>query len=84
MIRITAKDKELIAPLWADAREPVASLARKLGVSRTTAGGKFDPMAMVKPGSAEDMDCLIDDSGMIPGVTRIETVVILPTKLDRR
>ncbi len=33
---LTAKDEELIALLLSDAREPVASLARKLGVSRTT------------------------------------------------
>ena len=33
---LTAKDEELIALLKLDAREPVASLARKLGVSRTT------------------------------------------------
>ncbi len=36
MAQITPKDVELIALLKADAREPVASLARKLGVSRTT------------------------------------------------
>ncbi len=33
---LTPKDEELIALLRVDAREPVASLARKLGVSRTT------------------------------------------------
>ena len=33
---LTAKDKELIALLQLNARESVASLARKLGVSRTT------------------------------------------------
>lgn len=33
---LTAKDEDLIALLRVDAREPVASLARKLGVSRTT------------------------------------------------
>ncbi len=33
---LTAKDEDLIALLKLDAREPVASLARKLGVSRTT------------------------------------------------
>jgi DNA-binding Lrp family transcriptional regulator len=34
--RTTDKDAELIALLRADAREPTASLARKLGLSRTT------------------------------------------------
>ena len=33
---LTVKDEDLIALLRVDAREPVASLARKLGVSRTT------------------------------------------------
>ena len=36
MAQITAKDEELIALLKVDSREPVASLARKLGLSRTT------------------------------------------------
>jgi DNA-binding Lrp family transcriptional regulator len=36
MAQVTAKDEELIALLKVDAREPVAALARKLGLSRTT------------------------------------------------
>ncbi|MFN4143464.1 Lrp/AsnC family transcriptional regulator [Aestuariivirga sp.] len=145
MIQVTAKDEELIALLKADSREPVASLARKLGLSRTTVqdrlrrleetgviagysvklsremdqggmrafvtlsveprrqievgrvlarfpqietlhtlSGKFDLIAQVKTASSEAMDRLIDDMGQIPGVTRIETSVILSTKLDRR
>lgn len=145
MVHITPKDEELIALLRVDAREPVAALARKLGLSRTTVqdrlrrledsgviagyslklsreidsggmrafvtvsveprrqvevartlsrfpqietlhtvSGKFDLLAQVKTGSSEEMDKLIDDIGLIPGVTRIETAVILSTKLDRR
>lgn len=145
MTQITAKDEELLALLRVDARQPVAALARKLGLSRTTVqdrlkrledsgviagysvklsreidkggiralvtisveprrqidvarqltrhpqvetlhtvSGKYDLVAMVKTGSAEDMDRLIDEVGLIPGVTRIETAVILSTKLDRR
>jgi DNA-binding Lrp family transcriptional regulator len=145
MINITAKDEELIALLKADSREPVASLARKLGLSRTTVqdrlkrleetgviagytvrlsrdleqgglrafvmlaveprrqvevgrqlarfpqietlytlSGKFDLIAQVKAASSEAMDRLIDGFGQIPGITRIETSVILSTKLDRR
>ena len=145
MIQITPKDEELIALLKADSREPVASLARKLGLSRTTVqdrlarlkeagviaaftirlareaeeggmrafvtlaveprrqvdlarrlarfpqvetlhtvSGKFDLIAQVRTNSSEDMDRLIDEIGQIPGVTRIETSVILSTKLDRR
>lgn len=145
MVQVTPKDEELIALLKADAREPVASLARKLGLSRTTVqdrlrrleetgviaaysvklsreldqggmrayvtfeaeprrqvevarslarlpqietlhtvSGKFDLIAQVKARSSEALDRLIDDMGQIPGVTRIETSVILSTKLDRR
>ena len=145
MAQITAKDEELIALLRVDAREPVASLARKLGLSRTTVqdrlrrleqagiisgyslklsrdvdsggmrafvtlsveprrqvdvgktlarfpqietlhtvSGKYDLVAQVRTNTSEDMDRLIDGVGLIPGVTRIETAVILSTKLDRR
>lgn len=145
MAQITAKDEELIALLRVDAREPVASLARKLGLSRTTVqdrlrrleqagiisgyslklsrdvdsggmrafvtlsveprrqvdvgrtlarfpqietlhtvSGKYDLVAQVRTNTSEDMDRLIDDIGLIPGITRIETAVILSTKLDRR
>ena len=144
MVQITQKDEELIALLKVDSREPVAALARKLGVSRTTVqdrlrrleesgviaaysiklsremeqggmrafvtlaveprqvdvarmlsrfpqietlhtlSGKFDLIAQVKTVSSEAMDRLIDEIGQIPGITRIETSVILSTKLDRR
>jgi DNA-binding Lrp family transcriptional regulator len=145
MVQITPKDEELIALLRVDCREPVAALARKLGLSRTTVqdrlkrleesgivagytvrlgrelehggirgfvtfaveprrqievarllsripqietlhtvSGKFDLIAQVKTQSTEAMDKLIDDMGQIPGITRIETSVILSTKLDRR
>ena len=145
MVQITPKDEELLALLRVDSREPVASLARKLGLSRTTVqdrlkrleeggaiaaytirlsrdmdqggmrafvtiaveprrqievgrmlarfpqietlhtlSGKFDLIAQVKTASSEAMDRLIDEIGQIPGITRIETSVMLSTKLDRR
>ena len=145
MVQITPKDEELIALLKVDSREPVAALARKLGLSRTTVqdrlrrleesgviaaysiklsremeqggmrayvtlaveprrqvevarmlarfpqietlhtvSGKFDLIAQVKTSSSEAMDRLIDEMGQMPGITRIETSVILSTKLDRR
>jgi DNA-binding Lrp family transcriptional regulator len=49
-----------------------------------TVSGKFDLIASVKAASSEAMDRLIDELGQIPGVTKIETSVILSTKLDRR
>ena len=142
---MTDKDEELLGHLKLNAREPVAALARKLGVSRTTVqdrlkrleasgvisgyivklgkaakipgisalitlgveprqqinvaktigtypqvetlhtvSGKFDIVAVVKTPTSEDMDKLIDQIGMLPGVNDIETAVILSTKLDRR
>ena len=142
---MTDKDLELLGQLRLNAREPVAALARKLGLSRSTVqdrlrklestgviagyavkigsnakstgiaalitlaieprqqievatrvgkfpevetlhtvSGKYDLIAMVKLPTAEDMDGLIDRIGQIPGVTEIETAVILSTKLDRR
>jgi len=145
MANLTPKDEDLIALLRVNAREPVAALARKLGLSRTTVqdrlrrleesgtiagysvrlgserlqdgirafitiaieprrqveaakmmmrypqvealhtvSGKYDLVAQVRAPSAEAMDKLIDELGTGPGVTRIETAVILSTKLDRR
>ncbi len=142
---LTPKDEELLALLKVNAREPVAALARKLGLSRTTVqdrlkrleenstiagyalrlgqdvekggirayvtveveprravdvsrallklpqvealhtvSGKFDLIALVRTGSAEDMDRMLDHVGLIPGVTGTESAVILSTKLDRR
>ena len=142
---VTRKDEELIGLLRLNAREPVASLARKLGLSRSTVqdrlkrleadgviagygvrlseemrqggirswvtleveprraadvnrallrlpeiemlhtvSGKFDCVALVRARSAEEMDKLLDHVGLIPGVTRTESAVILSTKLDRR
>ncbi len=142
---LTVKDEELVNMLRINAREPVAALARKLGVSRTTVqdrlkrleeqgviagytlklvrgqsntgiaalvtisveprrqievakilakfkqietlhtvSGKIDLIAMVRTATSEDMDKLIDQIGVISGVTEIETAVILSTKVDRR
>jgi DNA-binding Lrp family transcriptional regulator len=144
-LMLTVKDEELINMLRVNAREPVAALARKLGVSRTTVqdrlkrleeqgviagytlklakeqsvkgiaalvtisveprrqievakilakftqietlhtvSGKIDLIAMVRTATSEDMDKVIDQIGVISGVTEIETAVILSTKVDRR
>jgi DNA-binding Lrp family transcriptional regulator len=142
---LTVKDNELLGLLRLNAREPVSSLARKLGLSRTTVNdrlkklerdgviagylvklgavtqaggiaamigmgvepkrqidvaksvarfpevetllavsGKLDFIVKAHTPSAEEMDKLIDKLSMIPGVTEVETSVILSTKLDRR
>lgn len=141
----TDKDQELIGLLKVNAREPVATLARKLGLSRTTVqdrlkrleakgiikgysvrladdgehsgirafvtvevearravdvtralqrlpqiealftvSGKYDLVALVQTASAERMDALLDQMGLVPGVVRTESSIILSTKVDRR
>jgi DNA-binding Lrp family transcriptional regulator len=49
-----------------------------------TVSGKFDFVALMRAGSAEELDQLLDQIGAIPGVTRTESAVILSTKLDRQ
>jgi DNA-binding Lrp family transcriptional regulator len=144
-LTLTQKDEDLLALLRLNAREPVAALARKLKLSRTTVqdrikrleeqgviagysvklaspidkgsirayvtiavearrqvevgralgklpqiealhtvAGKFDLVALARAPSAEDMDRMLDVVGLIPGVTRTESAIILSTKLDRR
>jgi len=141
----TQKDEDLLALLRVNARDPVASLARKLKLSRTTVqdrirrleeqgviagyavrlasavdksgirayvtiaveprrqvdvgralsklpqieslhtvAGKFDLVALARTATAEDMDRMLDGVGLIPGVTRTESAIILSTKVDRR
>lgn len=46
--------------------------------------GKYDLIGLVRTSSAQDMDKLLDVVGVIPGVTRTESAVILSTKFDRR
>lgn len=145
MAILTQKDEDLLALLRLNAREPVASLARKLKLSRTTVqdrirrleeqgviagysvrlaspvdkssirayvtiavearrqvevgralsklpqiealhtvAGKYDLVALARTTSAEDMDRMLDVVGLIPGVTRTESAIILSTKVDRR
>lgn len=142
---LTSSENELLGLLRVNAREPVASLARKLGVSRTTVqdrlrkletrgvisgyavklgaktsitgigamitlaveprrqidvgksivkfpqvetlyavSGKHDFVVMIRAETAGAIDELIDSFTGIPGVTDIETSVILSTKVDRR
>ncbi len=142
---LTNKDIELLGLLRVNAREPVASLARKLGVSRTTVqdrlkklettgaiagysvklgtdvsqnsigavillsveprrqadvanaiakfpqveslhaiSGKHDYLVMMRAETANAIDRQIDSFTAIPGVSDIETSVILSTKVDRR
>ena len=49
-----------------------------------TVAGKFDFMALVRSHSSERMDKLLDEIGLINGVTKTESAIVLSTKLDRR
>ncbi len=49
-----------------------------------TVSGKIDCVVLVRTATADDMDRFLDHVGLIPGVTRTESAVILSTKLDRR
>lgn len=46
--------------------------------------GKYDLIALVRTGSAEEMDRFLDLAGVVPGVTGTESAVVLSTKFDRR
>jgi DNA-binding Lrp family transcriptional regulator len=142
---VTPKDEELLALLQADARMPVAELARRLGVSRTTVqdrlkrlessgviagygvrlgaslssagilahvslaveprktqdvvraisrmpqvqmlftvSGKYDMIAVIRAGTTDRIDSLLDEIGLIEGVVDTESAIILSTKFDRR
>ena len=49
-----------------------------------TVSGKFDLIAQVRALTTDNIDKVLDDIGIIPGITRTESAIILSTKLDRR
>lgn len=142
--QIDARDQALIRLLEADSRLPTATLARRLGLSRTTVqaridrlvrtgviagftirlgeglaarrvrghvlvtaapkaarqieatlrampqvealhsvSGPFDMIVMVAAGSIEELDRVIDEIGLIEGVERTTSSIILSTKIRR-
>lgn len=143
-MNITEKDRELLDLLGENARAPVASLAKKLGLSRTTVqarldrleregviagyglrlsdaysaslarahvmitlapkvlaqvcvslqsihavkslhsvSGTFDLIAIVEAPSISELDQLVDEIGMIDGVERTLSSIILSTRISR-
>lgn len=67
------------------AQDVVRAVTRLAAVEALyTVSGKFDYVALVRTATADDMDRFLDHVGLIPGVTRTESAVILSTKLDRR
>ncbi len=140
---ITAQDRQLLALLRANARESAASLARKLGLSRTTVqsrierlerdgtiagytlrepdgrgsalsalvllnvsarhaervvrelksfpsvtalravSGAFDYVATVDAETAAGLDAELDRIGVVEGIERTQTLVVLSTRFER-
>jgi DNA-binding Lrp family transcriptional regulator len=73
---MTAKDEELIGLLKVNAREPVASLARKLGVSRTTIQDRL--RRLEQTGVIEGYSVRLGKAGKEPGISAIVTVFVEP------
>ena len=90
-LKLSAERRSGIAAQVAIAVEPrrqieVAKSIGKLPQIETlhAVSGKVDLIALVRAPTAEDIDKVIDQIGLIPGVNSIETAIILSTKIDRR
>lgn len=73
---MTAKDDELLGLLRVNAREPVASLARKLGVSRTTIQDRL--RRLERTGVIEGYSVRLGKTAGPPGISAIVTVYVEP------
>jgi DNA-binding Lrp family transcriptional regulator len=73
---MTTKDAELLGLLRVNAREPVASLARKLGVSRTTVQDRL--RRLEQSGVIEGYSVRLGKTGKQPGISAIVTVYVEP------
>ncbi|MDM0039068.1 Lrp/AsnC family transcriptional regulator [Variovorax sp. J22G21] len=143
--RLDDLDQHLLSLLQANAREPAANLARKLGIARTTVvariarleregivagygvrlgqrleraavrafcglsvnaksapaviaalerlpeveevwavSGQFDYMVLLRCGTPEQLDELLDQLGQIDGIHQTHTSMVLSRKIDRR
>ncbi len=49
-----------------------------------TVSGKYDLIALVRAPTTDRIDSVLDDIGMIEGINRTESAIILSTKIDRR
>lgn len=66
-------------------REVVQSLMRMPQVDTLhTVSGKFDLIARIRVLTTDHIDKVLDEIGVIEGITRTESAIILSTKLDRR
>jgi DNA-binding Lrp family transcriptional regulator len=75
---LTDKDRELIALLRVNAREPVASLARKLSISRTTVQDRLRRLEQTKV--IEGYALRLTDDAAIAGIRAFVTVEVEPKR----
>ena len=73
---MTNKDDELIGLLRVNAREPVASLARKLGVSRTTVQDRL--RRLEQRGVIEGYSVRLSELAKDPGISAVVTIYVEP------
>jgi len=73
---MTNKDDELIGLLRVNAREPVASLARKLGVSRTTVQDRL--RRLEQRGVIEGYSVRLGEMAKDPGISAVVTIYVEP------
>jgi DNA-binding Lrp family transcriptional regulator len=75
-VTMSDKDDELIGLLKLDAREPVASLARKLGVSRTTVQDRLKRLE--ETGVIAGYAVKLGKAAKLPGISALVTLGIEP------
>jgi DNA-binding Lrp family transcriptional regulator len=75
---LTDKDRELLALLRVNAREPVASLARKLQISRTTVQDRLRRLEQTKV--IEGYALRLTEDASITGIKAFVTVEVEPRK----
>lgn len=73
---MSEKDEELLGLLKLDAREPVASLARKLGVSRTTVQDRLKRLE--ESGVIAGYAVKLGHAAKLPGIAALVTLGIEP------
>lgn len=75
---LSDKDRELIALLRVNAREPVASLARKLNISRTTVQDRLRRLEQTKV--IEGYALKLNEDAAVAGLKAFVTVEVEPRK----